>query len=132
MAGALVDLTVLELANWVAGPSAGALMADMGANVIKVEPLGDDGMRRKLRQPVDAPPADHPFHLDNRGKRSIAVALDDERGAALVRELAQQADVVITNLLPGRADRYGLGPDALRADNPRLIYALITGYGSTG
>lgn len=132
MPGALDDITVLELANWVAGPSAGALMADMGANVIKVEPLGGDGMRGKLRQPVGAPPADHPFHLDNRGKRSIAVALDDERGAALVRDLAARVDVVITNLLPRRLDRYGLGADALRAANPALVYALVTGYGSTG
>lgn len=132
MPGPLDDITVLELANWVAGPSAGALMADMGANVIKVEPLGGDGMRGKLRQPVGAPPADHPFHLDNRGKRSIAVALDDARGAALVRDLAATADVVITNLLPRRLERYGLGPDALRAQHPSLVYALITGYGSTG
>ena len=95
MAGPLDDITVLEIASWVAGPSAAALMADMGANVVKVEPLGGDGMRNKLRQPVDAPPADHPFHLDNRGKRSIAVALDDDRGAELVRELALGADVVI-------------------------------------
>lgn len=132
MPGALDDVTVLEIANWVAGPSCGALMADMGADVVKVEPLGGDGMRNKLRQPVGAPPADHPFHLDNRGKRSIAVALDDPRGAALVRELAGTVDVVVTNLLPGRLDRYGLGPDALRGANPRLVYALVTGYGSTG
>jgi crotonobetainyl-CoA:carnitine CoA-transferase CaiB-like acyl-CoA transferase len=131
MAGPLDDITVLELANWVAGPSAGALMADMGARVVKVEPLAGDGMRNKLRQPVGAPPADHPFHLDNRGKRSVAVAIDDERGAALVRDLSKQSDVVITNLLPRRAARYGLGPDVLRADNPRLVYALVTGYGST-
>ena len=132
MPGPLDAITVLEIANWVAGPSAGALMADMGADVVKVEPLQGDGMRGKLRQPVDAPAADHPFHLDNRGKRSIAVALDDKRGAALVRDLATGSDVVITNLLPGRLDRYGLGPDDLRADHPALIYALVTGYGSTG
>ena len=132
MAGPLDDIIVLELANWVAGPSAGALMADMGAQVVKVEPLAGDGMRNKLRQPVGAPPADHPFHLDNRGKRSIAVAIDDERGAALVRDLSRRADVVITNLLPRRAARYGLGPETLRADNPALIYALVTGYGSGG
>ena len=132
MAGPLDDITVLELANWVAGPSAGALMADMGARVIKIEPLAGDGMRNKLRQPAGAPPVDHPFHLDNRGKRSVAVAIDDERGATLVRDLAKHADVVITNLLPRRAARYGLGPDTLRADNPGLIYALVTGYGSDG
>jgi crotonobetainyl-CoA:carnitine CoA-transferase CaiB-like acyl-CoA transferase len=132
MAGALDDITVLEIASWVAGPSAGALMADMGADVVKVEPLGGDGMRGKLRQPVGVTPADHPFQLDNRGKRSIAVALDDQRGAALVQDLASRADVVISNLIPRRAARYGLGPDDLCARDPRLVYALITGYGSTG
>ena len=132
MTGPLDDITVVEIASWVAGPSAAALMADMGADVVKVEPLGGDGMRGKLRQPVGVTPADHPFQLDNRGKRSIAVAMDDERGASLVRELALGADVVISNLIPRRAARYGLAPDDLLAANPRLIVALITGYGSEG
>ena len=135
MAGALDDITVLEVANWIAAPSCGALMADMGADVIKVEPLGGDGMRGKLRQPVPAngmEDADVPFQLDNRGKRSLAVDLSNPEGAALVRELAAHADVVITNLLPGRLARYGLAPEQLRADHPALIYALVTGYGSTG
>lgn len=135
MAGALDDITVLEIANWVAAPSCAALMADMGADVIKIEPLNGDSMRGKLRQPVmpeGAPRTDVPFHLSNRGKRSLAVDLADERGGALVRELASQADVVITNLLPGRLIRFGLGAEQLRAEHPELIYALVTGYGSTG
>lgn len=135
MTAPLDDITVLELANWVAGPSAGAILADMGATVVKVEPLQGDSMRGLLRQPVlpdDAPRTDFPFHLDNRGKRSIAVDLGDPRGGELVRELALSADVVITNLLPGRLERFGLGAEQLRAANPRLIYALVTGYGSTG
>ena len=135
MTGVLDDITVLELANWVAGPSAGAILADMGADVIKVEPLAGDSMRGLLRQPVlpeGAPRTDFPFHLDNRGKRSLAVDLGDPRGGELVRELALTADVVVTNLLPGRLERYGLGHEQLRAANPRLIYALVTGYGSTG
>ncbi len=135
MTGALDDIKVLELANWVAGPSAGAILADLGADVVKVEPLAGDSMRGKLRQPVlpeDAPRTDFPFHLDNRGKRSLAVDLGDLRGNELVRELALDCDVLITNLLPGRLERFGLGPDQLRAVNPRLVYALVTGYGSTG
>lgn len=135
MTAPLDDITVLELANWVAGPSAGAILADMGARVIKVEPLAGDSMRGLLRQPVlpdDAPRTDFPFHLDNRGKRSIAVDLGDPRGGELVRELAASADVVVTNLLPGRLERFGLAPEQLRAANPGLIYALVTGYGSTG
>lgn len=135
MPGPLDDIRVLELANWVAGPSCAALMADMGADVIKVEPLAGDGMRGKLRQPAlpdDAPRTDFPFHLDNRGKRSVAVDLTDDRGAALVRDLAADVDVLVTNLLPARLERFGLGPEQLRTSNRALIYALVTGYGSTG
>src|SRR5690606_29829048 len=117
------------------GPSAGAIFADMGANVIKVEPLGGDSMRNRLRQPTlpdDAPRTDFPFHLDNRGKRSIAVDLTDPRGGELVRDLVERADVVVTNLLPGRLERYGLAPDQLLAAKPSLVYALVTGFGSSG
>lgn len=135
MPGALDDITVLEVANWVAAPSCGALLADMGADVTKVEPLGGDGMRGKLRQaavPEGRPTTDIPFQLDNRGKRSIAVDLNDERGRALVLEVAGQVDVMITNLLPERLARYGLAPEQVRAANPGLVYGLVTGYGSTG
>ena len=135
MTSALDDIRVLEIANWVAGPSAGAILADLGADVIKVEPLTGDSMRGLLRQPVPPGgplPTDVPFHLDNRGKRSVAVDLTDPRGAAVVRDLALRSDVVLTNLLPRRLDRYGLGPEQLLAADPRLVYALITGYGSTG
>jgi crotonobetainyl-CoA:carnitine CoA-transferase CaiB-like acyl-CoA transferase len=135
MTAALDDIRVLELANWVAAPSAGALLADLGADVVKIEPLTGDSMRRRLRQPrrVEGEPTiDVPFHLDNRGKRSLAVDLADRRGAALVRELAGAVDVVLTNLLPRRAARFGLGPDELRAAHPALVYAIVSGYGTTG
>lgn len=135
MAGALDDLTVLELSNWVAGPSCAALMADMGADVIKIEPLGGDSMRGKLRQPAvpeGSPKTDVPFHFSNRGKRGLAVDLAHPDGGALVRDLAAKADVVITNLLPRRLQRFGLAAEQLRSINPSLIYALVTGYGSTG
>lgn len=135
MTGPLDDITVLEIANWVAAPSAGALMADMGADVIKVEPLIGDSMRGKLRQPAlpeGTPTTDIPFQLDNRGKRSIAVDLNNPDGGALVRSLAAKADVVITNLLPARLSKYGLAADQLMATNPALIYAVVTGYGTEG
>ena len=135
MSGPLEDITVVEIANWVAGPSATALMADMGASVIKVEPPGGDSMRNKLRQPRFAegfPGTDIVFQLDNRGKRSIAVDIGDERGQAIVGELTDKADVVVTNLTRSRLERFGLGPDQLRARNPGLVYALVTGQGSTG
>lgn len=135
----LADVRVLELANWVAGPSAGAVLADLGADVVKVEPLGGDAMRDKLRKPnrraaptPELADTDTAFHLDNRGKRSIAVDLGDDRGAALVRRLAARADVVLTNLLPRRLDRFGLGPGQLRAADPRLVYAIVTAHGITG
>lgn len=132
MPGALDDITVLELANWVAAPSTAVLMADMGARVIKVEPLGGDPMRNIMPQPEGAPPLDHPFQIDNRGKESIAVAINDPRGADLVRAVAERVDVVITNLLPGRAAHYGLDPETLLAANPRLVYGRVTGYGPVG
>lgn len=133
--GPMDDIRVIEVANWVAAPSCTALLADMGADVIKVEPLSGDGMRGRLRQPImpdGRPPIDAGFQLDNRGKRSVAIDLNDERGAALVASLADGADVFVTNLLPRRLNRYRLGPDELRATRPSLIYALVTGYGSVG
>lgn len=136
---ALSDVRVLELANWVAGPSAGAILADLGADVVKVEPADGDSMRGKLRQPSrragvspEMVAADVPFHLDNRGKRSIAVDLAHPRGADLVRRLAGESDVVLTNLLPRRLARYGLGPDQLCAADPALVYAVVSGHGTQG
>jgi len=131
----LDDISVVELANWIAAPSATALMADMGASVIKIEPPGGDSMRDKLRQPrfpEGRRGTDVVFQLDNRGKRSIAVDLNDERGRELVRELTDRADVVVTNLTRGRLDRFGLGPEQLHERHRGLIYALVTGQGSTG
>jgi crotonobetainyl-CoA:carnitine CoA-transferase CaiB-like acyl-CoA transferase len=133
--GPLDDIKVVEIANWIAGPSATALMADMGASVVKVEPPSGDSMRNKLRQPRFAegyPGTDVVFQLDNRGKRSIAIDLGEERGRDIVRELADRADVLVTNLTRSRLERFGLGPAALHDRNPRLVYALVTGQGSSG
>jgi crotonobetainyl-CoA:carnitine CoA-transferase CaiB-like acyl-CoA transferase len=135
MAGPLDDIKVLEIANWIAAPSATALMADMGANVIKVEPPTGDTMRNKLRQPVwpeGVTPTDVTFQLDNRGKQSIAIDLRDERGVALVHRLALEADVLVTNLLPERLTRYGLRIESLRQEHPALILAVVSGQGSSG
>jgi len=135
MSGPLDDVRVVEIANWVAGPSATALMADMGASVIKVEPPSGDSMRNKLRQPrfpEGVKGTDMVFQMDNRGKRSIAIDLGEEAGRALVRELVDRADVLVTNLTRSRLERYGLGPDELHRRNPGLVYALVTGQGSSG
>ncbi|MEO1063702.1 MAG: CoA transferase [Actinomycetota bacterium] len=130
----LDGIRVIEIASWMAAPSACAILADLGADVVKVEPLGGDPMRDKNRQPKvpDRPPIDEPFHVDNRGKRSLAVALDRDDGATLVRRLIGRADVLVTNLLPHRQARFGLDPDALLVDHPRLVHATLSGYGLEG
>jgi crotonobetainyl-CoA:carnitine CoA-transferase CaiB-like acyl-CoA transferase len=126
---------VVEVANWMAGPGAAAIMADMGADVVKVEPLRGDAMRRATRQPEVAAgetPVDAAFAMDNRGKRSVAVALNRPEGAELVRRLAAGADVFVCNLLPDRAAKYGLDSATLLRANPRLVHATLTGYGQVG
>jgi crotonobetainyl-CoA:carnitine CoA-transferase CaiB-like acyl-CoA transferase len=131
----LEGVRVVELAAWVAAPSAGAVLADMGADVIKVEPPGGDPFRRRMRPAKfddDQVDPDFPFQAENRGKRSICIAIDQPAGADIVKRLVADADVLLTNLLPHRQGRYGLTPDQLWAVNPRLVYAAVSGYGQTG
>ena len=135
MAGPLSGIVVIEAANWLAAPSAGALMADLGADVVKVEPPGGDPFRFYDQR---ASGYDHDFalnyafELDNRGKRSITVDLTREGGPGLVRRLCERADVFLTNLTQPRRERYGLTDEALRAERPSIIYASLTGYGTRG
>lgn len=130
----LAGVRVVEVANWVAAPTATMLMADFGADVVKVEPLTGDGMRGLMRQAVqpDGEKIDHPFQLENRGKRGIAVAIDTELGRDIVRRLVADADVFVTNLTPERQHRFHLDPERLRADHPALVYAMMTGFGAAG
>jgi crotonobetainyl-CoA:carnitine CoA-transferase CaiB-like acyl-CoA transferase len=114
---------------WVAGPSCSAVLADWGADVIKVEPLAGDPMRSMERAYGGINP---PFELDNRGKRSLAVDLRGEDGKEIVHGLLAQADVFVTNFRPGGLERAGLDYESLHARYPRLIYAAVTGYGLTG
>ncbi len=130
--GPLDGVRIVEISSWMAAPSAGAMMADMGADVVKVEPLTGDAVRGMSRKAKGAPDIDHSFHMDNRGKRSIAVALDRPDGAAIVRQLTERADVFLCNLLPHRQERYGLDPASLHAGNQRLVHATLSGYGLTG
>ncbi len=135
--GPLSGVRVVEVAGWMAAPSAAAIMADMGADVIKVEPLGGDYMRGAMRPPkVDeqhpAAGFDAAFNADNRGKRSLAVNMKDSRGAGLVQQLAGRCDVFICNLLPERQRRFGIDAESLAARNPRLVHATLIGYGSHG
>lgn len=135
MAAPLDDVTVIEVDSWMAAPSAGAMLADLGATVIKVEPLGGDPMRSLSRPAkIDGPLRgyDFSFDVDNRGKRSIAVALDTDEGAAIVRSLCRTADVFMCNLIAPRQERFGLDPKSLFKENPRLVHATLTGYGTGG
>jgi crotonobetainyl-CoA:carnitine CoA-transferase CaiB-like acyl-CoA transferase len=132
----LSGVRVVEVANMIAGPSAAALMADLGADVVKVEPPTGDILRGAHR-PLDpsAGPGPHPdgyFTVDNRGKRSVVVDLGDPAGVEIVHRLARTADVFLTNLTEDRLTRYHLQPDDLRGTCPRLVYASLGGYGSVG
>ena len=135
MAAPMSGVRVVEVTNWMAAPSAGAILADMGAEVVKIEPLQGDPVRGLIRPPKvpeGAPKIDYSFTVDNRGKRSVAVAIDRPEGAELVQRLVADADVFLCNLLPHRQRRYGLDADALLAANPRLVHATLTGYGMGG
>jgi crotonobetainyl-CoA:carnitine CoA-transferase CaiB-like acyl-CoA transferase len=132
----LEGLKVLELARILAGPWAGQTLADLGADVIKVEsPNGDD--TRTWGPPfltgTDGEPSDAAYyHACNRGKRSITADFTTPEGQALVRRLAQGADILIENFKVGGLVKYGLDYDSLREINPRLIYCSITGFGQDG
>jgi len=129
--GPLAGLMVLELAQIMAGPACGALLADLGADVIKVERLPDgDDTRRYAEPQVNGESA--AFMMMNRNKRSIAVDLKTGGGRRVLQQLARKADVLVENYRKGALDRLGLGVDALRALNPALIYCSISGYGRTG
>jgi crotonobetainyl-CoA:carnitine CoA-transferase CaiB-like acyl-CoA transferase len=129
----MAGVRVVELGFWVAGPSAAGLLADWGADVIKIEPPNGDPYRGLFLglMGVDRP-VNPPFELDNRGKRSVVLNLDTPEGRALALELIDRADVFLTNLRPAVLDRIGFTYDALSSRNPRLIYCGITGYGDAG
>ena len=129
--GPLHGLRVIELAQIMAGPSCGALLADLGAEVIKVEKLpGGDDTRGYAEPNVNGESA--AFMMMNRNKRGIAVDLKTKGGREVLRRLAAGADVLIENYRRGALDRLGLGHEALLALNPALIYCSISGYGRTG
>ncbi len=129
--GPLVGLKVIELAHIMAGPVCGQLLADMGADVIKVEKVpGGDDTRRMVPPEVDGESA--AFMILNRNKRGTAINLKSAAGKGVVRRLLSNADVVIENYRVGTMERLGLGYESLRQQNPGLIYCQITGFGRTG
>jgi crotonobetainyl-CoA:carnitine CoA-transferase CaiB-like acyl-CoA transferase len=132
MAGPVAGIKIVELGVWVAGPAASGILADWGADVIKIEPpTGDPGRMfgRMLGCDLGVNP---PFEMDNRSKRSIVLDLTTDEGRETAFELLDEADVFVTNVRPGALQRLGLDFESLSARNPRLVYGLITGYGETG
>lgn len=133
MAGPLTGFRVVELGVWVAGPSAAGILADWGAEVVKIEPPTGDPFRGMYLTAAGAEvPANAPFELDNRGKRSVALDLGTEDGRRIAHELIAKADVFVTNVRPAALARLQLDWERLSALNPRLVYARVTGYGEHG
>jgi len=125
----LRGLKVIEAANFLAGPMSGMMLADLGADVIKVEPPRGDPYRRFGRPYGDAGLV---FKAANQNKQSVALDLKSEQGMASLRELLADADVLITNWRPGVAERMGLTAEQVRADFPQLIWVRVSGYGPDG
>ncbi len=118
----LAGLKVVEFTHMVMGPAVGHILASLGAEVVRVEPIGGDATRRLLGSGAGY------FPMYNRHKESICLDLKSDAGLAVAKQLAGQADIVIENFRPGALDRLGLGYEALSADNPRLIYCSEKGF----
>lgn len=127
----LAGVRVLELGNFIAAPTAGRLLADFGAEVIKVERpgTGDELRRWRLHEGSDTSLL---FHTLNRNKRSIALDLRTEEGRDVVRRLVAECDVVLENFRPGTLERWGIGPDVLDAAKPGIVIGRISAFGQTG
>ena len=136
MAGPLEGVRVVELGVWVAGPAAGGILADWGADVVKVEPPAGDPARTFGRMLGIPPAARHhvspPFQMDNRNKRSVVLDLTTPEGQDSARALLEDADVFVTNIRAAALQRIGLDFEAVARMNPHLVYGLITGYGDEG
>jgi crotonobetainyl-CoA:carnitine CoA-transferase CaiB-like acyl-CoA transferase len=130
----LDGITIIEIDNWMAAPSAAAILSDMGATVIKVEPLTGDPMRGNFRPAkVDGlRDYDFQFDVDNRGKRSVCVDLTNPAAIDILHKLCGQAQIFMCNLLTQRQEKFRLDPETLLAINPSLVHATLTGYGTTG
>jgi crotonobetainyl-CoA:carnitine CoA-transferase CaiB-like acyl-CoA transferase len=128
MAGALSGIRIVDVTQVISGPLATRILADQGADVIKVEPPSGDLLRHMGGKRGLAPT----FTTTNRSKRSIVLDLKKPEGVATLKRLVKDADVFVQNSRPGAADRMGIGEDALRAVNPSLVYVSISGFGESG
>ncbi|MGB0620495.1 MAG: CaiB/BaiF CoA transferase family protein [Myxococcota bacterium] len=135
MTAPLAGIKVVEIASFVAVPAAGALLADMGAEVVKVEVPWGEVYRHaspKLAGFDSDFPAGAPYQMDNRGKRSLGLDLALPQARDALRKVIAGADVLITNVLPARLEKYGLAPERLQSEKPSLIFARLSGYGPDG
>jgi crotonobetainyl-CoA:carnitine CoA-transferase CaiB-like acyl-CoA transferase len=130
MSGPLAGLRMVDVTENLAGPYCAMLLADMGVDAVKIERPGIGDTTRGWGEPRDT--VSRAFTMVNRNKRSVVVDLKQPEGVEIVRRLAAQADILLENHRPGYMERIGLGYEALRAQNPRLIYAQISGFGQTG
>ncbi len=124
----LEDIRVIDAASFLAGPGAATVMADFGADVIKIEPPNGDGYRAL----VGKYPVGYHWQLTSRNKRSLALDLTTEDGQALLHKLVEDADVILTNFLDDQLQRFQMTYEQLKAINPRIIFAQLTGYGMQG
>ena len=129
--GALAGIRVIELAHVMAGPVCGRMLADMGADVVKVEPPGAGDPTRAFAPP-EAGGTAAAFVMMNRNKRGMVIDLKTEEGRGVARRMLERCDVVIENFRKGVMEEFGLGYDTLRRANPGLVYCQITGFGRTG
>ena len=128
----LQGLKVIEFASYIAAPGAAGILADWGAEVIKVERPEGDPMRNVFGDAKSALSGNPTFGLDNRGKRAVVLDTSKPDGREALTRLAAEADIFLTNVRPASLKRAGLDDETLRAANPRLIYAVVTGYGLEG
>src|SRR4051812_44573728 len=132
MSGPMEGVRVVEVGVWVAGPAAGGILADWGADVVKIESPQGDPARTFQRMLGGDLPSNPVFELDNRSKRSVVLDLTTAAGTDAALALIDAADVFLTNIRLSALERLGFAPDALLARNERLVYGLITGYGLDG
>jgi crotonobetainyl-CoA:carnitine CoA-transferase CaiB-like acyl-CoA transferase len=128
----LEGIKVVELATYIAAPGAAGMLADWGAEVVKIEPPVGDPMRHFFDALSDSHTGNPVFELDNRGKRSIVLDITKPEGRDAAIRLAREADVFITNVRAAALKRAGLDFEAVSAANPRLVYCMVTGYGLQG
>ena len=126
----LAGVKVLELGSLIAGPYASALLAQFGAEVIKIEPPGTGDPLRKWRKLHEG--TSLWWYTQSRNKKSVTLDLKAEEGQEIVRKLAREADIVVENFRPGTLEKWGIGWEQLSAVNPNLIMVRISGYGQTG